>query len=340
MSYPKGIHVGTPPDSFEQIDSEIIYFHHFTRLRSGSYWSEQFTCAGYDWKLKLKTGGENDDRDGHLSLYLYNKSDTKVVLESYEFAALKGCIPNLTECMKRKTSEEKTFNPKDCKGWENFASRSDIFHKAKNILHSSGTLAIVVRIQPTKEYRHQPNRFDLGTQVFNDKTADMAFKVRDKIFNAHKQLLKLEAPALLELAEHSSKNDPLPIDDVEQDIFGSMLKHVYGKNIFPYFWIEHTKTILEASSRYGFTKLMMEAEEKYMGSYKLTVDNAVEELAYADGHSFKKMKDKASRFIIENIEEIISTPSWGDISNELKDEIVLKLAVGNRKRSFSSAFRE
>ena len=246
--------------------------------------------------------------------------------------------------MNRKTSEETTFNPNNIKGWENFASRSDIFHKAKNILHSSGTLAIVVRIQPTKEYRHQPNRFDLDTQVFNDKNADMAFKVRDKIFNAHTQLLKLEAPALLELAEHSnsSKNDPLPIDDVEQDIFGSMLKHVYGKNIFPYFWIEHTKTILEASSRYGFTKLMIEAEEKYMRSYKLTVENAVEELAYADGHSFKKMKDRASRFIIENSQEITSNPSWGDLSGELQTELFLKASVAavNRKRNFSSAFHE
>ena len=80
-----------------------------------------------------------------------------------------------------------------------------------------------------------------------------------------------------------------------------------------------------------------EDEEDYINS--LTVDNAVDELAYADRHTFKKMKEDVSRFILDNAEEIMSTPAWGDISHKLKDELFLKACVGNRKRSFPSAFR-
>ena len=64
-----------------------------------------------------------------------------------------------------------------------------------------------------------------------------------------------------------------------------------------------------------------EDEEDYINS--LTVDNAVDELAYADRHTFKKMKEDVSRFILDNLEEIMSTPAWGDISHKLKDELFL-----------------
>ena len=64
-----------------------------------------------------------------------------------------------------------------------------------------------------------------------------------------------------------------------------------------------------------------EDEEDHINS--LTVDNAVDELAYADRHTFKKMKDDVSRFILDNLEEIMSTPAWGDISHKLKDELFL-----------------
>jgi hypothetical protein len=78
-------------------------------------------------------------------------------------------------------------------------------------------------------------------------------------------------------------------------------------------------------------------EEDYINS--LTVDNAVLSLAFADAHSLEKMKDDVSRFILDNAEEITSTPSWGHMTHKLKDELFLKACVGNRKRSFASAFR-
>ena len=78
-------------------------------------------------------------------------------------------------------------------------------------------------------------------------------------------------------------------------------------------------------------------EEDYINS--LTVDNAVLSLAFADVHSLEKMKDDVSRFILDNAEELTSTPSWGHMTDKLITDLILKACVGNRKRSFPSAFR-
>ena len=54
-------------------------------------------------------------------------------------------------------------------------------------------------------------------------------------------------PELAELAEPYHTTNPIPIEDVEPDIFDTMLKHVYGKDIdVPYYGFTELKSIAEA----------------------------------------------------------------------------------------------
>jgi hypothetical protein len=159
----------------------------------------------------------------------------------------------------------------------------------RNELLQNGTLTFLVSIKPNQEYYCKPkqqqpvlghNRF---TKLVDDKEiTDIAFKVVSEVFHAHKLILKVEAPELYELAIQFDKDTPMPIQNVEPKSFELMLKYVYGKTILPNEWAEHSKQILEASGKYGFAAIKVEAEAWRIKKLELTVDNAVDELLYAD----------------------------------------------------------
>ena len=61
---------------------------------------------------------------------------------------------------------------------------------------------------------------------------------------------------------------------------------------------------------------------------KLTVDNAVDELLYADGTLFIGLKKAVMDFIVENGQIIIASPSFAKLreSADLMTEVMLELA--------------
>lgn len=163
----------------------------------------------------------------------------------------------------------------------------------------------------------------------NDKeTADIAFKVGRKVFHAHKSILKARAPF--------DTDTRMPIENVEPKIFELVLKHVYGQTILPNTWAKHSKQILEAPGKYGFNDLKIEAEAWHAKKLKLTVDNAVDELLYADGTLCLGLKKAVMDYIIDNGQGVIASPSFSRLkeSSELMTEVMTELAKAatDRKR--------
>eukprot|EP00956_Cyclotella_meneghiniana_P026015 scaffold55476_cov22-Cyclotella_meneghiniana.AAC.1 len=225
------------------------------------------------------------------------------------------------------------------KGWSNYASRDEILDSSNNVLNN-GTLTIEVRIGPENYCRRdatpKPSVADDLYRIYQDEdTADVAFKVKMNIFHAHKAILKARVPELAELAEPYDTKNPIPMKDVEPDIFEIMLKNVYGKDVDEIYWKEHAKQILDASGKYGFTELKSKAEEWHVKNIKhnFTIDNAVDELLYADGKNCALLKKAAMDFIADRGEEVIESESYEklDESPQLRKEFV-KAALSSKKR--------
>eukprot|EP00956_Cyclotella_meneghiniana_P026876 scaffold59175_cov36-Cyclotella_meneghiniana.AAC.3 len=112
-------------------------------------------------------------------------------------------------------------------------------------------------------------RSDLSQGFLNDIYADVAFDVKGQIFPSHKIILSCHAPELAELCETYHVNSPMPIDDVELDIFQLVLGYIYDKPIDMAEWkaqasyltdhSQHTKSILRAAGKYGISSLKSEA---------------------------------------------------------------------------------
>ena len=145
---------------------------------------------------------------------------------------------------------------------------------------------------------------------------------------AHKSILKAQASELLELVQPFNKVTHMPIDDADANVFKVMLKYFDGQNILTNEWREHSKVILEASGKYGFTHLKNEAEDWLVKNSELTVDNAIAELLYADGIHCILLKKTAMEFIMENGEAIMESPIYQRLSKspKLMKEVMAEFA--------------
>jgi speckle-type POZ protein len=187
------------------------------------------------------------------------------------------------------------------RGWGDykFVRRDDVLDDDNDLLNG-GTLTFHVKISvDPANYRPADLKATLANNIFNKfgdrELADVAFKVKRNVFYAHKIILKARAPELFELTEQFDKETRMPINDVVPKNFELMLKYIYGKQIEASEWRQHSKEIIQASGKYGFSALREEAEIWHMKT--LSVENVVEELLYANGNHCKFLKSTAMKFI-------------------------------------------
>eukprot|EP00956_Cyclotella_meneghiniana_P024124 scaffold48121_cov54-Cyclotella_meneghiniana.AAC.4 len=300
--------------------------------------SSKFTCAGHEWYLAMYPRGDLNATEGMVSVYLRGFHSASKIVVDFDVMLKKKTGDSFIALSK---TEVEFPRYKNSKGWHNYASRNEILDASNNVLNN-GTLTFEVRIRPHEGYNiccDVTPEYSVADDLYNvyqdEDSADVAFEVMANVFYAHKAILKARVPEVAELAEPYDTTNPIPIKDVEPDIFEIMLKNVYGKDIHANYWKEHAKQILDASGKYGFTKLKSKAEAWHVKNLKdtLVVDNVVDELLYAEGKSCPLLKKATMDFILEHGEEVIESESYEklDESPQLRKE-VMKAFASHRKR--------
>ena len=341
MSGTRDVHVGTPAADYQLDDSVTVHFHSFEKLttvKGEAVFSPIFTCAGSEWCLVLYPGGNDSSREGWVAVHLCNESSEKI-RAAYDISVMKSCGNVYRRIFSSKA--EKEFDFEYSWGKSNAIRHSDILNESNNILNK-GTLTFFLRIKPNKDYYCLPvksqSMLTLGeniSKIFGEEsTADMAFEVDGTLFYAHKLILGAQAPDLLELVEQFSVDNPMPIKNVEPEIFEMMLKHVYGKGIRACEWKKYSKQILVASGKYGLSELKLEAEAWHVKNLNLNLDNAVEELLFADGSHCLDFKKAVLEFIVENGEGVLESLSFAKLaeSTELMKEVMMEMAKSNTSK--------
>jgi hypothetical protein len=334
MSVSKVIHVRSPNPKAPFEDWVQVNFHNFKDLPSEKnelVRSSNFMCAGHEWNLMLYPGGGNNAQDGMVSVYLFSELTSRIAV-AFEIILKKKCGGNF-QVLKEETIEFPNEDGTNW-GWHNFVSRQQILDNSTGVL-DHGTVTFEVRIRPHSDYycrgtKPGPTLSENIFTLFADEgSADVAFDVKGRLLFAHKLVLKLQVPSLLELSESFDKTNSFTIKDVEPDVFETMLKFVYGKPICAVYWKEHSRQILEASGKYVFTDLKSEAEAWCVKNLKLTKDNAIDELLSADGKSCQLLKKAVMKFIVEHGDEVIESDSYDmlDESPKLRKEVMKAMIV-------------
>ena len=138
MSTARAIQVGTPVTDFPLEDSVVINFHDFANLPAGReqcVHSPLFSCAGYDWLLRIYPGGHSVSR-GMIGFFLGCAED---VVANYRVFLLKSNGNTYKSFVKNNGI---TFD---------FVNRGEILKKSNHFLNN-GALSFLVHIKPNKEY--------------------------------------------------------------------------------------------------------------------------------------------------------------------------------------------
>ena len=130
----------------------------------------------------------------------------------------------------------------------------------------------------------------------------------------------------------------MAIEDVEPETFELMLRYLRDVDITVTEWrnqstylLDQSKqhqSILRASNKYGLNDLKQEAEGLYVKFHKLTVDNVIDNLLYADGNELALLKKAAMDFISQNSAQVVVSESYSLLSESpsLMSEVVVALS--------------
>jgi hypothetical protein len=128
----------------------------------------------------------------------------------------------------------------------------------------------------------------------------LCLKGKTRFLYAHRASLLTRAPELAVICEAFDGGNPMPLPDIEPDIFKLMLKLVSGRNT------QHQFSI----GKYGLSCLKEEAEVWHVKHLKLTFDNVIDHFLKVDGYNFSLVKNTALKFIVENSEVVIASESY------------------------------
>jgi speckle-type POZ protein len=315
-----------------------------------------FSCNGHQWGLEIYPGGTNKAIDGHVSIFLHHQSEGSITV-NYELSI----IDKFGNKKKALNSEpERNFEGKKSWGWDNFISRSDILDKSKNILDSNGALTVGVSIKENLSDVFVPRNplHKMMQGIFLDEdNADVCFEVcsadakRGKkkkakasdLFHAHSHILKACAPMLANLFDLERRDGKLAttsITDIKPDIFRHLLCYVYGGSVPEEDLKTHAKDIIDAADKYSIINLKLEAEAAYVKSTDITMDNAMDNLLYADAKNCALLKEAVMNFLAENSSDASEKLSFNDVPGHLMKDLLVAVSRNGKKEASGATTEE
>ncbi len=347
--YVTTVDVGCPSSSYASGESERwqsfkILFHRFAELPSAvgqSTRTPEFTCNGHRWRLSIYPCGNGEQANaGSVSLFLKHCSG------GYATASYKmGALDKSQGLHYAKVANDRNFGSDNKSwGWADFCNRSDILD---NCLDDDGTLAVQVSIKSDSAPPFVPSNPMNGmiTNMFLDeKTADVCFEVSSEdvhedsgdeltsspvTLHAHSFILKTCAPILASSFDSDDKEiTTVSITDVEPAIFCHLLYYVYGGSVSDGEMKTHAKDIINSADKYSIVNLKLAAEVAYVESTKITIENSIDNLLYADSRNCAFLKEVVMDYLAENSLSASQQLSFADVPGYLMKDVFA--AVGRK----------
>ena len=327
-------------------------FHDFASIRSTKGYfieSPEFSCNGHRWQLRVYPGGNKDAVEGYVSASLHHLSDgrikTKFCIGTYTYTCSYGS---------KETYKTGTLDNEFTRISQSWVCTEFIDHKTLTrdkssfLLDNSGALTMVVSMaleeEPATVFVPENSALKMLKEMFNDiATADVCFQVGDcagrtkggkeKLkssvsFHAHSLILRKFAPVLADLLGGSNT---VTITDTKPAVFHHLLYYVYGGEVPKEELQSNAKAIIDAADKYAVVNLKMKAEAAYVEATNLTVDNAIDNLLYADGKNCALLKEKVMTFLTDHPKEVAEKISFADCPSHLMKDLLF--AVGRKDRN-------
>ncbi len=346
-----------PPPRRKSFYFKVQNFKDLPTTRGHYVRTPQFSCNGHQWALTIYPGGNDEAKEGYVSIYLYHRSKGSTTA-SFELKIIDKFGNKKNGIQTTQTYHSKGMG----KGWKNFIKRSDVLDESQNILDSNGTLTVGISMkeEPSDVFAPKNPLLNIMQGIFLDEaTADVCFEVissaeakegeqkkakASNSLHAHHFILKTCAPMLanlFDLDDSDGKNATATINDIKPDILRHLLFYVYGGSVPEDELKANAKDIIDAADKYSIVNLKLEAEAAYVKSTDITMDNAMDNLLYADAKNCALLKEAVIDFLAENSTEAVERISFKDVPGHLmKDLLVVISRNGNKEASDTAAADE
>ncbi len=316
--------------------------------------SPKFTCNGHQWELRVYPRGCSLAAEGKVSAYLYHLSK-ETITTRYGIKV----IDKFGKPTRDLTSNKHDYTANEVNwGWKDFISLSDIMDESQNILDDNGTLTVIVSIEdePTTVFIPQNPFLKMMQEMFNDQnTADVCFEVGNAdegkretrntktksaiSFFAHRSNIQKCAPMLAAICESNECGGVVTasISDIKPEIFQHLLSYVYGGSVPEEELKTHAKDIIDAADKYSIINLKLAAEAVYVHSTDISVDNAMDDLLYADSRNLALLKEAVMNFLAENPYEAAERLSFTDCPQHVVKDLLIAFGRSSKKDAGTEA---
>jgi hypothetical protein len=233
-------------------------------------------------------------------------------------------------------------------GYNNYATREDVLNMSNNYLVNGNlTVEVDIQVMLDKPPAWTPTNtvcsdmlafFDASDADNTDVTFEIASNDENTLLYAHGPILAARCPTLAELAEDCDTDAPVPIEDVQAEVFRMLLRFIYGGEVPSKEVIkEQAKDIIHAADKYGCTGLKLAAESE-MAAVGITTENAAELILFADATNCAMLKETAMEFFMENKEAVMASEGFAQVKESpvVLTELIAAMPSGSKKRSASS----
>ena len=331
-------------DNFEGLPSEIGH----------EVQSSIFSCFQTDWCVEIYPGGDEEEDGGEgadiVMIGIKQKSEGEAlnpIKYSVGLNSKDAAINNISHMHKSSfgTLCDEEFIQKgvacfcfDDSWLHEFRPRDDIL---KEYLDRSGALTVYVTLQ-LKEYIPKNPTSTMILNLFNNQdSADVVFEVCEQrkrsndrkrakasthTFHAHRFILQHYSTELAALCATSEGMTPAIVDDVKPEVFRHLLCYVYGGEIGEEDFVQHAKDLIKTADKYGVANLKLEAEVWYVQSTKITIENVIDNLLYADAMNCALLKEALMDFMVEKKVEVMHRVSFDDVPGHICKDLLAAMA--------------
>ena len=309
----------SPPGSRRQFAFRIL-FHQFNTITAESIYSPEFEYGGRMWRLQIYPHGDADAANNNrISIHL-------------EYSPGGSCEALFDNVCVKVHGLSKIYD--SVQGW------SDIVHKSNWKRNGSYDTLTVDVIFEEENFFVPKNTFNDAMRglLFDRDSADVCFEVSSGAIEmeptmifAHRIILKKCAPMLAVLfnsvvTSSGQEMATVVISDVKPEVFKLLLTYVYGSSISVDDTVTHARDIIQITDKYSIVNLKLKTEAAYVKFTTITMENAIDNLLYADAMNLALLKEAVMNFLALNQIDAIKQVSFSDVPGYLMKDLLVSIS--------------
>ena len=257
------------------------------------------------WRLQLYPNGTTEQNKNNASLYLVLVSSKEPKVK----AAYKCWFIISKNQEIHGMKAEHTFSEGLSFGFDRFIKTNSILNMASlqnDVLTVACEITVNQDVKPSNKIKVVE---DLEVLLDSGNYSDVALLVGGKRLKVHKYILAARSSVFAAMFKHDMKEkteNTVEIPDISYPVMQELLRFAYTGEVGDLDTV--AKELLAAADKYAFEDLKTMCEKALCK--KMSVDNVVEILNFAELHNVEKLKEKALSFFVIKVKDVINTEAF------------------------------